>query len=99
MGAPQYQQPQLDPVFGQLLMQSQQQGIAAAQQDVASQASRLAARFGTADYSTSPAANAGAPTPFGAGMITSADPGALLAWHGMQLAAAGKGIVPGAGRT
>lgn len=103
MGSPpQYQQPQLDPIFGQLLLQSQQQGIAATQQDAAAQASRLAARFGTANYSTAPSAPSASPTGTGpgTGFLTSADPGALLAWHGMQLAAAAKGgaAIPGIGK-
>jgi hypothetical protein len=80
MEAPQYKQPPLDASFGQLLLQSQQQGIQALQQDVGAQSGRLAARFGTAN-----------PTSTG-GFLTSHDPGALLAWHGAQLARAGGGL-------
>lgn len=99
MGSPpQYQEPPLDPVFGQLLAQSQQQGIEATQQDIGAQAARLAARFGQSP--TAPGGGGGgspatpaSPTIFGApGSVTSADPASLLARYGMQLAGARGGM-------
>jgi hypothetical protein len=96
---PKYQQPPLDPVYGQLLLQSQQQAVQATQADVGAQAGRIAARFGTANYGPGGTAAPGASaTPaLGGGIFTSSDPGALLAWHGMQLAAGGAKL-PGLGR-
>ena len=98
MGSPpQYQQPPLDPVFGQLLLQSQQQGIEATQQDVGAQAARLAARFGVANYGSGGTGSPATPTAPGGAAITSADPAALLARYGMQLAGARGGMFGAAG--